>query len=492
MKDEHLQGQARNRILTHPALTLLKEHFSASGKPPVYLVGGALRDAWLGRPVLDLDFALPGDAMGLARNLAGIINARYVPLDDDWGVARLVWKLPGQENTLPLNLDFSALQGEDIVEDLWQRDFTCNAMALRLNAPNPQWEDPTGGQVDLKAGQLRMVSPYAFRQDPLRLLRAFRLAASLELAIEPTTLKALETEKHGISSPAGERIHDELYKLLSCPGSYAYVVLMDQTGILTILFPELAGLKGLEQGKHHLGDGWHHTLETLRMLEQGLEQGFQELGPWQDHLREWLDRHQDLIPLLKLAALFHDIGKPPTYRLGPDNDIHFYGHATKGAEILIPVMQRIRASRRDQERVRTWVRHHMGPLHMLLALEKGRLAERAKIRFLKKLGPDVPGMLILALADMKATGKGATEERSDRYLSLLDSLLNLYVHRDAAARHTPPLLTGRDLIEALGLAPGPLIGRLLGLVDEARVQGQIKDRSQALDLARSLLRELQT
>ena len=145
-ENQQLRDQARDRILTHPALILLQEHFSVSGMPPIYLVGGALRDAWLGRPVLDLDFTLPGDAMVLARKLAGMINARYVPLDDDWGVARLVWKLPGQGNTLPLNLDFATLQGEDIVEDLWQRDFTCNAMALRVNASNPQWEDPTGGR----------------------------------------------------------------------------------------------------------------------------------------------------------------------------------------------------------------------------------------------------------------------------------------------------------------------------------------------------------
>jgi hypothetical protein len=153
-------------------------------------------------------------------------------------------------------------------------------------------------------------------------------------------------------------------------------------------------------------------------------------------------------------------------------------------------MRRLRTSRQEEERTRKWVRYHMGPVHMMRAMEAGHLTERAKIRFLRRLGIDAPGMILVTLADFLATGGPcATGDRHEAFRLLLHSLLELYFRRDAASIGGKNLVTGNDLIHALGIAPGPDVGRLLRLLEEARVEGKISDRAEAIRLAESLLEE---
>ena len=487
----------RDRILQNPVVHRVMACLPDSAPPQVYLVGGALRDHSLGRPVLDFDFALPGDACALARTLSQRLQARYILLDEQWGVSRLLW-YPQGRHAAPVTLDFASLQGASILEDLEQRDFTCNAIALRLAGSEPDpgsaWLDPTGGLKDLEARRIRMVHPRVFRQDPVRILRAFRLACSLGFEIDGATCKVMREERNAVLEPAAERVGDELFKLFSSKGTLGFLKEMDHCGLLTTLFPELQGLKGMTQGQHHRLDAWDHTLETYRSMEQCMEKGLPcGLTHWEKALNEWflLRKHAEI--LLKTAALFHDIGKPITRSVGADGGVHFYGHAQKGADLAEGILQRIRASRNDQERVRTWVRYHMGPLHLLNAMEKGQLSQRAKIRFLRRLGTDTVGVLLLSIADMQATaGNELPGCRGNAYRELVDSLFRLYFERDAASLQTRPLLTGNDLMEALQLTPGPLIGRLLERVEEARIQGQIRDRTEALDLAGSFWRKLRT
>ena len=453
-----------------------------------------MRDAWLGREIRDFDFVLPGDARVDAGELAGILDARYVLLDDDWGVARLVWSPTGVKEKI-IWLDFASMRGVSIQEDLWQRDFTCNAMAMPIGpdreAEASTWEDPTEGLKDLRAGWIRMVHPARLREDPLRLIRAFRLACYLEFQVEDLTLETIREERDGISSVAAERIWDELFKIFGCPRSLPWILQMDETGLFASLFPELQGLKGLEQGRFHHLDGWDHTLEAYRMVEEICLKGFEPMLPWDTDLKEWVQRGKNPCPLLKMAILFHDAGKPDTLTVGSEGEPHFYGHAGSGEKIVSAAMRRLRSSRHDEERVRKWVRYHMGPVHMLRAMEKDHLTERAKIRFLRRLGSDAPGILVLALADFLATAiPSGTSDRDTTFHRLLDSLLELYFKRDAASVANRHLVTGKDLIDTLGIPRGPMVGRLLRLLEEARVEGKITNRSEALRLARSLLEEL--
>jgi tRNA nucleotidyltransferase/poly(A) polymerase len=387
------------------------------------------------------------------------------------------------------------MRGESIQEDLWQRDFTCNAMAMPITpdgeAEASTWQDPTEGLKDLGAGRIRMVHPARFREDPLRLIRAFRLACDLEFQVEDLTLETICGERDRISSVAAERIRDELFKIFACPHSLPWVLQMDEAGLFAAVFPELDGLKGLEQGRSHHLDAWNHTFEAYRILEEICREGFARLAPWDGELKEWIHREGNPCALLKMAVLFHDAGKSDTLTIDPDGEPHFYGHAGLGEKIVSAAMRRLRASHRDEERVRKWVRYHMGPAHMRKAMEKDHLTERAKIRLLRRLGRDAPGILVLSLADFLATAIPSTTSDKERsFHRLVDSLLELYFKRDAASVSSKHLATGKDLIDALGIPSGPMVGRLLRLLEEARVEGKITNRSEALLLARTLLEEL--
>jgi tRNA nucleotidyltransferase/poly(A) polymerase len=485
--------QATDRILDHPALKRLRSVLAESSAPTLHLVGGALRDAVIGLEITDFDFVVPGEARPVAERLAARMNARFVLLDEDWGIARLLLPQP-EDHPDSVVLDFASMRGEGIQEDLRQRDFTCNAMAVKIpadgEAGTPAWEDPADGMKDLRARIIRMVHPARLREDPLRLIRAFRLACTLEFTIERVTFDTIRTARDGIRKVASERIRDELFKIFACPGSLSSLLQMDETGLLTTIFPEIQGLKGLRQGRYHHLDAWNHTLEAYRNLEEGCRTGLARMAPWNRQLMAWCRKQEDRLPLLKAAVLFHDIGKPGAYAVGPEGEPHFYGHAGRGADMAAEALRRLHTSRSGEERVRKWVRYHMGPVHMMRALEADHLTERAKIRFLRRLGEDAPGMILLSLADFLATGgPHATRDRHETFLGLLASLLELYFRRDAASIEGRNLVTGKDLMETLGIPQGPEVGRLLRLLEEARVEGGIRNRDEALRLAESLAQE---
>ena len=490
--DPESLGLLRKEILREPSVVRVMKAVPVSRRNDLYLVGGALRDFCLGRKqVPDLDFVTAGDVEALSRDVADRLPARLVVLDERWGVIRLICRPQGAGEER-ITLDFNAMQGQDIREDLDRRDFTCNAMALSLathpgSDPPHGWWDPRGGLEDLQGHTLRTVRPDSFREDPLRMLRAFRLSASLGFQIEEGTLKIIARERKRIHSSAGERIQDELIRLFSLPGSYGTLEIMDRCGFLEALFPEIKGLKGLAQGKHHHLDGWSHSLESFRLMEAGLLEGRSALPRWNEAVDVWLERPSGTRALLKMAALFHDLGKPSTQSRDPDGGIHFYGHERQSAETVTALMERIRMGRVARDWIRNWVRYHMGPVHMTQALRMGKLSERAKIRFLRRVGPDVMGVLILSLADVDASGGSGTEAGWMRsYHELMDSLFSLCVERDAVSPDVRPLLSGRELMAELGIPPGPRVGRILRLLGEARIQGTIHDRQGALTLARTL------
>ncbi len=488
-----LDGEAlREAVLRDPHVARVVEALAGTGGGAIYLVGGALRDCSLGRrEVVDLDLVTAGDVRQVAREAAERLSARTVVLDERWGVIRLVCPPQGHVRKR-VTLDLAAMQGNDIREDLARRDFTCNAMALLLpNRPGTPlrtgWVDPFGGLADLRTRTLRMVAPEAFREDPVRMLRGFRLSASLGLRIEERTLASISEQSEAIRSSAGERVREELIRLFSSTGSYEHLAAMDGCGLLKTLFPEIEALRGLPQGKHHHLDAWSHCLETFRLLEVRLEEDPGALSCWSEAVEAWIEERPGTRPLLKMAALFHDVGKPAAFSRDGAGGIHFYAHAGKGAEIAGTLMKRIRASRVERERVGAWIRHHMGPLHMAQALRKGELSERARIRFLRRLGPDAMGVILLSLADVGATrGNGLESGWNRSFMEVIDSLLTLYVERGAASPDVRPPVTGGELIENLGIPAGPRVGRLLRLLAEAYIEGKIRGREETLALARVL------
>ena len=226
----------------------------------------AVRDALLGLPIHDLDFALSGDVLPLARNVANSLGANYYPLDEERQTGRVLLSDSSGHRQI---LDFAALRGPDLESDLRGRDFTINAIAVTLDEPQVLL-DPLGGAADLIAKRLRACSPTSLDDDPLRILRGVRLAAAYQLNIEMTTRQWMRHAASGLAHISPERVRDELFRLLDGRRPDLAIRALDLLGALPYVLPELTALKGVLQSPPHIHDVWNHTLDLLQRLDQVL------------------------------------------------------------------------------------------------------------------------------------------------------------------------------------------------------------------------------
>jgi len=500
----------------------------------VWPVGGGVRDALLGRPVHDWDFAVDRDALGLARAVADALNGAYYPLDAERGAGRVILVAA---DGVRLELDFAALRGADLEADLFARDFTINAMALDERGA---LVDPTGGRADLEARRLRATSERAFRDDPVRLLRAVRVEAELGCEIEPRTAAWLRRDAPLLAVPAAERVRDEFVRVMAMDGAAIPLQRLDELGLLSHVVPELEPLKGVTQSPPHRFDVWRHTLLAVDTLEGvvaavttvgGLSRARErrletpptarerrletpptarerrlETPPtagvpsaaWGElarvlaqfagnvtaHLAVEISGGRDRAVLLKLAALLHDIGKPETWSQDEDGRIHFYDHEPVGARMVAERLRALRFSRDEVERARVMVREHLRPAHLACA---ERITRRAVYRYFRATDDAGVEVALLSLADHLATwGPHLQEQRWARRLEVAETLLAHYFEHHEETVAPPPLVTGHDLMAALGLPEGPEVGRLLEALREAQAAGEVRTREEALALARRL------
>ena len=457
--------------------SLLREHGTA-----LFLVGGTLRDLLLGRRPKDLDLCLPSRAADFAQELARRLGGTFVCLDADEDVARVVLA-DGFE------LDFAAFREKTaaIEEDLRLRDFTVNALALDLGVVLAGGEalllDPCGGAADLKSRLIRLTHDHAFVADPLRMVRAYRLAATLGFSLEATTRQAVRSDFRLIVRSAGERIAVELDAIMASPAAHETFQQMRADGLLFALVPELALGKDVTQPKdfHHL-NVLDHNLESLKQAELLAAQPEALFPDCAAPLCLWLSAAENLV-LLKWAALLHDVGKPAMRREEPDGRISFHQHGQAGAQLVRELALRLHWSTRRTERLCRLVTLHMRPYHLLGVPE---LTLRACIRAVQAADEDLPGLALVNMADTLA-GRGELRpaDLEERVAGLATRLLQVQAERVAPVRSAPPLLTGKDLI-ALGLSPGPLFKKILTAVDLARMEGGITTQKEALALAKNV------
>ena len=436
-----------------------------------YIVGGSLRDLLLHRSPSDYDIAVMGDAEAFARELAAKTHGHMVELGkDDQRIIRVV--------SGDAAYDVSQAAGTAIEEDLARRDFTINAMACNLSSGSIV--DNFGGMEDIRARKIRMVSRKAFRRDPLRLLRAFRIAACLEFGIETQTESMIQEDAGLIRNAAGERIREELLKLFGVRESHRYLNAMADTGLLFAIFPEMESLKGCAQNDHHSEDAFEHTMEAYRHLESALD----------DIARVFPEASAEAggavtgkeAALLKCSVLLHDIGKPSARTVDEEGRTHFYGHEGQGAQIVKGVLERLRFSVAEGLFVTSIVRHHMRPLLLYLAFE-GRSPSRSSLtRFFIACGDLTPHVLLHSVAD--AMGKGERQEEGrEPYLTFANAIMKAYFTDYSPKASSRPLLTGKDLIREFDLTPSPRFKAILDFVEEARLMGRITSREEALKLA---------
>ncbi len=449
-------------------------------EPDAWIVGGAIRDALLGERVLDLDLAVPeGREEAAARAIGRGIGGFAFPLSE----RHRTWRAAPRDQSW--HADVTAIRGGGIEDDLRARDFAINAVAVPLSGGDAL--DPAGGIGDAERRVLRAVSDSSFTDDPLRLLRAPRLAARHGLEIDPETLRLARAAATHAADPAGERQFAELRAIVTGGEPVRGLGLMDELGVTAIVLPELEALRGVAQTANHHLDVHDHTLavlENLLEVEADLPryagdaaEGMAEL------MSESISDEVDRAGALRFGALLHDIGKPAT-RAMHEGRVTFIGHDSTGAEVIESICDRLRTSTRLSEHLQDLARHH---LRLGFMVHERPLPRRSVYSYLRATDPVSADVTLLTAADrMAARGEGpiASDEMIAAHLELVREMLP-----DALAwRRRPPVppLDGNELAAEIGMTPGPQMGEILEELRAASFAGELPDRAAAVELAREL------
>ena len=455
-----------------------------------YLVGGAVRDGLLGQFDLDadLDLIVPGEALEISKALANHLGVAYYAVDAEREVGRLVW--PDQTH-----IDVATFRGGSLLADLGLRDFTINAIALRLDAAAPRLIDPLSGQADLEQGIIRATNESAMRDDPLRAARAARFAARFGFTITPETQAWVKAYAPDLTHVSGERLRDEVLKLLQVDRPGQAIGQLKALDVLPHILPQVMDMAGVEQSPPHHLPVFEHTLRVMDCVPLLTFQdaaalknaGLDFLSPVRAELEAYfqgeLAGNLSRLSLMPLAALLHDVGKPQTFVRGSDGRIRFWNHPQVGAEISQSLMEGWRFSSQATQFVTMLVRHHMRPL--LLSHQKS-VSKRAIHRFLIATGETAPAIALFALLDhvgIYAPGTGKAEWQ--RLAEVVLCLCRAYF------RPQPKLLlTGYEVMDHGQIPAGPMVGKILRELREAQAIGQVTDQAGALKFVEQLARQL--
>ncbi|MGB7873116.1 MAG: HD domain-containing protein [Anaerolineales bacterium] len=489
-----------------PLLTSVREALPPDQE--VYLVGGAVRDVFLGRTSRDLDFAVPADGIKLSRHIANKLKGAFYPLDTERDTGRVV--IIHEDGTRTV-MDFATYRGADIEADLRDRDFTINAIAYNMGAETIF--DPMKGANDVRSKRIRVCAPESLTNDPVRVLRAIRLAAGLDFQIDVDTRQKMKQAAAELRSVSPERLRDELFHILEGPQPGTALRALEMLGVLPHILPELPALKGVEQSTPHVYDVWAHTLAVMNHLEDilaALAPGYDaestgdlftgllvlRLGRYREqfatHFANQLNTDRSVRALLFFAALYHDVAKPACKTVGEDGRIRFWGHDEQGTEMTAARANALHLSNDEIQRLRLIIRHHMR-VHFhsnRMELEGKTPSRKAIYRFFRDAGEAAVDLILLALADTRATrGHTLTQEVWIATLDICRIFLENYWERPAETVSPPRLLNGNEVMIEFDLKPGPRVGGVLEAIREAQATGKVHSREDALAFAREWLDE---
>ena len=466
-----------------------------------YLVGGILRDSILKIKNPDIDIAVVGNAMNVGNAIANIINGKCFELDSLRGTYRVI----SSDFKTTTQIDVSTVQ-TGIHSDLAKRDFTINTLALDLKAVNfvqsvPQFSisqiiNDHNGIADLDNSLLRMTNSRVFAEDPLRILRAVRLAAQIGLTFDEQTKAQIKKNNVLISAISAERIREEFLKLLSMENTVANLKTLDSLGILTNIIPELELCRKTEQNMNHHWKVLDHMVETAGQVENIVTGKVINTGPFPEFIADYIpitDLHRNYfnqiyseghnrLTLLKLSSILHDIGKPDTKTVQADGKIRFLTHEKLGGEITYSILKRLKFSNLGVEFIKNQVENHLRPSQISNAGEKPTLkAIRKFYRDTKDASLDI---LYLNMADyIAAKGPNLTRKEWKDHCRKVEIIQNNESSYKKATNQRK-LLSGHDIMVGLCLKPGPLIGILIEEVEESRMEGLVSNKEEALELIR--------
>jgi putative nucleotidyltransferase with HDIG domain len=436
----------------------------------IWVVGGTIRDALLGRPIGDIDLATDGDPGELARRAARLLDGSRFELSDEFKT----WRVSDAAG--PGSVDIAALRGPSIEADLGLRDFTVNAIAVPLAGGEPI--DPGAGIGDLERRLLRPAFDRTFEADPLRMLRAARLGAALSLELTPESRRLITASAGRVTEAAAERLFAELRGMIAGERPLRALELLDELELTPVVLPDLSALRGVRQsGNHHL-DTHDHTIEVLRRwleVERDLERYAGDAAPavaaaLAEPLADELSRRDGI----RFAAILHDIGKPAT-RTEQSGFVGFRGHDQLGAEMVVELCRGLRTSRRFADYLAALTRHHL----VLGFMTHERPLSRRRIwDYLARTGREALDVTMLTIADrLSAQGTGVPAEAIEAHLDLAREMLAEIVELERTGPPTP-LLAGDEIRELLGVE-GAEIGAAVRELAAAQFAGEAPDRAAA-------------
>ena len=471
--------------------------------PGAYYVGGAVRNSLLKKYSADIDIALPKQDLVLAaKTLARKLKATAFEMDAEFGVWRVACKKGPQ-------IDICAIIGKDIKQDLKRRDFTINAFACPVEkVKNIKAKDKTyllvfdkkdildlnNGLKDLKEKVIKANNSAVFKEDPLRLFRAFRTAAQLNFKIAPATLALIKKYSKLAASPAGERIQEELKKLFKEKKSASYLEQMQACGLFKILLPQLENQITCAECYYGKGGVWRHTLLVVERMEFLLDKAAEIFKPYG---RQMAKIAQDKA-LFKMTAFLHDIAKPATAKMMKGR-LRFFYHEERGAQMAKDFLKSLKYSNDEIKLICKMIEFHLRPSNLA---SNEIVTDKGVYKFFKELGPAGLPMLCLCWADYtsyvslaqtkrlikKAHAPVMTIEEARkkenmgktlRHMQMLNFLISKYFTEKQKIVLPPKILDGKQVMAVLNIPPSPLVGDILEKLTLAQVEGQISDAKTA-------------
>jgi poly(A) polymerase len=455
LQNEILSGLSNMKNpLSSPLFKIIADAAEATGME-AFVIGGYVRDYFLKRESKDIDIVAIGDGITLANEVAIKAGNIKVTVFRNFGTAMLRYEdldiefVGARKESYRSDSRKPEVQAGTVEDDQDRRDFTINTMAWSLQKKNfGELIDPFNGMADLENKIIRtpLEPGITYSDDPLRMMRAIRFAAQLGFSIHADSLKAIGQNKERIRIISMERVSDELNKIILSPSPSTGFKLLFDTGLLSIIFPQMAALQGVDviEGKGHK-DNFYHTLQVLDNISANTN------DLW-----------------LRWAAILHDIAKPPTKRFEADHGWTFHGHEDKGARMVPGIFRQLRLPQNEKMKfVQKMVQLHLRPI----VLAQSQVTDSAVRRLLFDAGDDIDSLMTLCYADI--TSKNMVKVK--KYMANFDLVRKKLVELEEKdrIRNWQPPVTGEDIMQTFHIRPGKEIGIIKNAIREAILEGNI-------------------